>query len=60
MTMFIETDERIAVKNSFRTFPLQSQMKREKYLKYVVEQTVFYQMTSATFLVNSNSYDHIF
>ena len=32
----------------------------ENYLKYVVEQTLLYQMASATLLDNSNSYDHIF
>ena len=32
----------------------------ENYLTYVVEQTLLYQMVSATLLDNSNSYDHIF
>ena len=32
----------------------------KNYLKYVVEQTLLYQMASATLLDNSNSYDHIF
>ena len=35
-------------------------MARENYLKYVVEQTLLYQMASATLLDNSNSYNHIF